>query len=417
MDEELLLKARKAVEEKLGWGSSASWTNQDFVALSARIQQETGCPISHVTLKRLWGKVKYDALPQTNTLNTLVQFVGYANWREFAVQHEYELMVQAPVPARHGARKRFTALWVAGAALLLVLLLSSRLLFRNVAAVRASDYSLEVKTTLSAGVPNSVIFNFDASKAPADSVVLQQSWDTTLRTIVSKYEQQHTLIYYFPGYFEPRLIVNGKIVQQKGLLLPSNGWVTAYVRPPVPVYFAATDVHRNGQLSLPLAKIKASNIALSPQTPMLSYCRVQDFGPIYSDSFNFETSVRNDFAEGAGACQLTNIYILCEGTAVNIPLCARGCESSINFFFTDYELSGKRRDLSAFGVDFSRFVRVQVQARKHKATVWINNRPAIELDHVLMHSRIIGIDLVFQGTGSVDYVRLSNGTVDFDDEF
>lgn len=184
MDEELLLKARQAVEDKLGWGSSASWTNQDFVALSARIQQETGCPISHVTLKRLWGKVKYEALPQTNTLNTLVQFVGYANWRAFSVQHALEPTTPAPAPAQPGAKKRFAALSVAGAALLLVLLLSARLLFRNAATVRARDYSLEVKTSLPAGIPNSVIFNFDASKAPADSVVLQQSWDTSLRTTV-----------------------------------------------------------------------------------------------------------------------------------------------------------------------------------------------------------------------------------------
>ena len=51
---------------------------------------------------------------------------------------------------------------------------------------------------------------------------------------------------------------------------------------------------------------------------------------------------------------------LCEGTAVGIPLCAKGCESSIDFFFTDFKVSGKQRDLFCFGVNFNEFVKVKV---------------------------------------------------------
>src|SRR5881628_2147880 len=83
-DKELLQKARERIEEKLGWGPSSLWTNQDFISLAHKIQQETGLPISHVTLKRLWGKVKYEGLPQTNTYNTLVQYLGFSSWRDFS---------------------------------------------------------------------------------------------------------------------------------------------------------------------------------------------------------------------------------------------------------------------------------------------------------------------------------------------
>ena len=76
-DEALLLKAKRLIEEKVCWGDSDDWANQDFIALRGKIQDEIGISISHVTLKRLWGKVKYDGLPQTYTLNTLVQFIGY----------------------------------------------------------------------------------------------------------------------------------------------------------------------------------------------------------------------------------------------------------------------------------------------------------------------------------------------------
>ncbi len=81
--EVLIEKTIKLYESNTGWGDSDEWTNQDFVILSEKIQERTGAALSHITLKRVWGKVKYDSLPTTHTLDTLVQFLGYENWRDF----------------------------------------------------------------------------------------------------------------------------------------------------------------------------------------------------------------------------------------------------------------------------------------------------------------------------------------------
>src|SRR6202789_2386208 len=83
----LIEKTIKLYESNTGWGDSVEWTNQDFVILSEKIQERTGVALSHVTLKRVWGKVKYDSLPNTHTLDTLVQFLGYTNWRAFKSQN------------------------------------------------------------------------------------------------------------------------------------------------------------------------------------------------------------------------------------------------------------------------------------------------------------------------------------------
>src|ERR1700679_109569 len=85
-DEFLIDKAKKLFESNTGWGDSNEWTNQDFVVLSEKIQERTGVTLSHVTLKRVWGKVKYDSIPNTHTLDTLVQFLGYESWRDFKSQ-------------------------------------------------------------------------------------------------------------------------------------------------------------------------------------------------------------------------------------------------------------------------------------------------------------------------------------------
>ena len=94
-DELLLAKAKKLIEDKLGWGDSADWSNQDFIALSKKIQEEINVSVSHVTLKRIWGKVKYESLPNTYTLSTLVQFIGYENWRDFKVKNGNGTIVSA----------------------------------------------------------------------------------------------------------------------------------------------------------------------------------------------------------------------------------------------------------------------------------------------------------------------------------
>lgn len=89
-DDALLARAKSGIEARLGWGNSKEWTNQDFIALGSKIRQDTGASVSHVTLKRLWGKVKYSGLPQIYTLNTLVQFLGYEGWRDFKMKNAGE---------------------------------------------------------------------------------------------------------------------------------------------------------------------------------------------------------------------------------------------------------------------------------------------------------------------------------------
>ena len=70
VDDLLLQECKEQIEKKLGWEDSESWTNHDFQTLSDKIQEDTGVNLSIATLKRIWGKVKYDSKPTITTLNT-----------------------------------------------------------------------------------------------------------------------------------------------------------------------------------------------------------------------------------------------------------------------------------------------------------------------------------------------------------
>ena len=82
-EKQYLESCRQQIEEKVGWGPGNEWQNQDFEALSKRIFKETKVSLSVSTLKRVWGKVRYEGSPTTATLNALAQFVGYEDWRTF----------------------------------------------------------------------------------------------------------------------------------------------------------------------------------------------------------------------------------------------------------------------------------------------------------------------------------------------
>ena len=457
-DEILIRQVKKLFEEKTGWGDSEKWSNQDFLQLSELIRERTGVTISHVTLKRIWGKVKYDSLPNTHTLNTLVQFLGYENWRDFSVRkgaadtnhtpsitnhdpsdpHQTSPSLpdaaysqvsaiklqppggndpnpekEDPETTREGRMRTIIWMSLPLAVILLILLF----LHGQQPAPQAQDYAFSSKKVVSTGVPNSVIFDYEASRAPDDSVVIQQSWDTTRRVKVPKNARQYTSVYYYPDFYHATLQVHNKVVKSQNLLIKSNGWLPLIVQSPVPVYFPKEEAISGGKMSLTLDQIRQKNIPLQPEPPTVMFSNVNDFGEIYSDHFTFETSLKNDYAEGSSVCQLTHVYILCEGTAIWVPLVAKGCVSTVDLFFTYFYTSGTREDLSNFGVDFKDYVKLRIDSDSGRAKIFINDKLAYTVPRHIIRSKIIGFDFAFQGTGSVDYVTLTNGKVSYKENF
>ncbi|HEV3324709.1 MAG TPA: hypothetical protein VG052_03865, partial [Puia sp.] len=407
-DENLIRQVKKMYEEKTGWGNSDSWTNQDFLQLSELIRARTGITLSHVTLKRVWGKVKYDSLPNTHTLNTLAQFLGYDNWRDLAAKNQptpgpgainpeppnsaapspgaaaaspaapgpETPIPETPIPGAANALPRrkpsFSPrrIWLVAPLLLLVLLILF-FLHGQQPSPQPQDYSFSSKKVVSVGLPNSVVFDYDASRSPDDSVVIQQSWDTTRRVKVSKDGHQYTSVYYYPEYYHATLRVHDKVVKSHSLLIESDGWLPLVEQNPVPVYFKKEEAIHDGKISLSLDQIRGKNIPLQPSPPYVWFANVRDFGEIYTDHFVFETSLKNDYSEGSAACQLTRVFLLCEGSAIWVPLCAKGCISTVDLYFTYFYTSGKREDLSAFGVNFNDYVKLRIESDSGRAKILV----------------------------------------------
>ncbi|GAB3516564.1 hypothetical protein [Emticicia fontis] len=433
-EEILLAHCKKLIEEKLGWGNSEKWTNQDFEDLSQRIFEATAITLSPTTLKRIWGKVKYDSAPTVTTLNTLAQFIGFEHWRTFRQNHfpkNGHTEVEEPVIPANDEVPNAEPTQTAKRPYLFSYILPILLVLGAVSwyflsqkqevpvQINPADFSFSSKKVVSVGVPNSVIFDYDATKASNDSVYIQQDWDPSRRTKVAKDQHQYTSVYYRPGSFLAKLVIGNQVVKEHNLFIQTDGWLPLIDQNPIPVYFNQEDAIKDGKLGLSVETIQAQNIPLKPAAPTVEYANLKDFGDIRTDNFIFETSIKNTFREGASVCQFTEIGLRCEGTAIMIRLSAKGCISDNNLFFIDRNISGKEHDLSAFGNDFKDFVKVRCESVNGQVKIFVDGKLAYELPYKSPVSKIMGITYRFQGSGFVDDVKLSkgDGKVVYEDTF
>jgi hypothetical protein len=72
-------------------------------------------------------------------------------------------------------------------------------------------------------------------------------------------------------------------------------------------------------------------------------------------------------------------------------------------------ISGKKTDLSAFGVDYSTWVKVSCKSISGKLQYWVNEKLAYEAPLPGGDVKIIGLAFSFQGTGAVKDIQLNQG--------
>ncbi|RRB06563.1 hypothetical protein [Larkinella rosea] len=412
-EDENLQHCRMLIEEKVNWGDSSQWQNQDFETLSERIFAETNVTLSVSTLKRIWGKVRYDSAPTATTLNTLAQFVGFENWREFRKKPDLvyqETLQPVPVPSAptlvsHPMGLRWP--WIMGALVLLGLI--GIWAFQNrVNPLQYGDLTFTSRP-VTQGLPNTVLFDYDATDSNADSVFIQQSWDPRRRYRVDKDEHQYAGIYFYPGYFRAKLVLNDSIVKEHDLYINTDGWLGTINRDSIPVYFPDKRLHRNGTIAITETDLTEQGVDFQKEVPSTSLHYVQPLGELPSTNFGFETELKSPFNRFNAVCQRTGIMLLCSRGMHLIQLSAKGCVSELNLSFAGQGVSGKTSDLSGFGVDFSNWVNVRCEVKDKHVKVFVNNKLAYE-DHFQEDAgKIVGLRYYFQGPGVVKSARFYNG--------
>lgn len=431
-EKEYLEQYKLMVEAQLSWGESNGWRHQDFESLSEKIFDKTEIMLSSTTLKRIWGKLKYDSIPNTNTLNALASFIGYESWLAFKSaidkkqsrkeQVTEESTVQTtPNPVFNFNRKnRKKQLLKWGGFALLLAALASGFMMNSQKEYASEDLSKVVFTSepVAKGIPNTVIFKYDVSHLSPQEVVLQQSWNKKLRSEIDPLAKEVASIYYYPGYFRAKLLVNGQILKEHDLYLKSEGWISTLNKTPEPRYFLPEELMNADFLGVKKEAVEEAQ-SKSDTPDMVGYHYVDDFGELHSDNFILEASIKNTYEKGDGICQKSRVVILCTEGAMVIPFSIPGCVGDLELFINEQYREGSKHDLSAFGCDFSDWQKFKCDVKNRNAKLYLNEQLIFETPYEGDAGRVVGFRFLFTGDGAVDEVSLKgqDGQVFFEEHF
>jgi hypothetical protein len=408
-----LERCKRCIEVSLGWGDPASWTNEDFDVLSDRIFEKTAVRLSVSTLKRIWGKVKYDHSPTTATLNVLARYAGFESWREFVstTLKPRSTPSQTPPPT---PRHRILTPLIIGTVVLagLLALLSARFIHApaNVPLLR-----FENRRT-SDELPNSVVFDYDATPLHPKEVIIQQSWDPKRREKVDPNGKQHTSVYYYPGYFSAKLIVDGVIRRESEVYVTSKGWKAIVERSPYPVYLSAQETKSDsGALAVSASTLSEKTGSTVFSDTWVTFADVRPFPGISGDHFSFTTTLRNTSTVEQCLCRHISIVLLGKESVIIIPLSDKGCISGLSLFpGFGKGVDGKDHDLSAFGCDFSGWQRLVCTEKDHVITITLNGRPVFSTGGAVSIGDIVGLNIRFEGTGAIREAALQGNGAPID---
>ena len=389
-----ILLLRKAIEKRMGWGPAAKWHSKMFAELSEEIFKETQVVLSVATLKRFFGVVKHDGSASVSTLDALSQFLGSGNWTAFKTQKKRKsFQIKAPGKPMYVTLGFILAMFIFG-------LLSNR---TPEVVINASDFAFSSKV-LSHEFPNSVVFDFLIPKEiHADSFQIQQYWDPTKTIDVEQDQTQATGIYYYPGYFEAKLMVNGQPARTHDLFLKSNGWHAQIEYASAPKYFEPLVEGRH--LRAPEAILQEVRAQENPV--VTSFHFVEDLGDLSGDNFRLRATIKNTFDERWAVCHGVRIFCLASTGAFVIPFSKVGCSSDNNLMLNDLYLNGKSNDLSSLSADFTQETTLEVQVVNQEVTLIIDETEVYTGSYQNSMGKLVGMRFKFLGLGEVlDYELL-----------
>ncbi|MDN5203738.1 hypothetical protein QQ008_20275 [Fulvivirgaceae bacterium BMA10] len=408
-----LQHCRKLIEEKLGWGNSEDWSSQDFATLSEKILSETGTNLSDTTLKRIWGRVKYDNIPQTHTLNTLAIFLGYETWRDFKLAHNQLRGDLDTKTIPEERRSKWPKRKILVPILFVVVVIGTISLFvfqkENIKIPKDQKGKASFSSDpVTLGIPNTVVFHYDISELPVQNAFIQQYWDPKKRFRIFKERKEAASIYYYPGYFRAKLIVNSQLIREHDLYIKSDGWMATIQRDSIPRYILPNELIGTGHLGVTEEVLEEINNDPREDPYWLSYHYVDDFNGLQSANFTLETAIKNTYRNGKSICQLSEIVILCTDGVIIIPMTIPGCVGNTRIMVHDVYMKGEDYDLSALGVDFSDWQHLKCQVKEKQVKLFINNNLAFTIDYQDDAGEVVGMRYKFKGSGMVDYARLYN---------
>jgi hypothetical protein len=404
---------KKQIEEKFSFGNGGGYTQRDLEILAVKIDEQTGVVISLSTLKRLW-KGDYKQSPQIATLNALAMMLGHKDWQEFKIANSKKVkkmpVVRWAVPVG--------VVMIIGAAVLFSSSFKPEGKFKRSVKV-TGPVLFEASTTVTSGVPNTVIFKYDVSNVEADTFFIQQSWNNNHRWGIDREGNAVSRIYYESGFHRAKLIANDSILTRQMVHILSDGWEPHLYynnTDSIPIMLNDEKFISNGELHLDSALLVKRNVDYSQRFyTRVTNSRVFD---VHSDNFTYSTRMKGGQIKNR-MCAWVEFMIVTDVHVFMVMLTEKGCETNGYYKLGEIEKVGQTADLSALGCNIFEWQDIEIRVKDRTAGIYLNGKLTYEETYKQDMGKIVAVSYIFDGTGSVDHATLKDGDgkVVFEDGF
>ena len=453
-EQDFLNLCKAKIEEKYYAGLDGGKLRQrDFEYIIDLIEETSGISLSVSTLKRLWRK-ESGQNPHPSTLNALVSILGYKDWLEFKIQNqnapeletdgeeppaleidgeeppELEIIGEGPpelkidkekAPGAYTIRSKTPSVIIVAALVVIsffVLAVVELEVFKTSGPPEEEDVLFSANKTVTAGVPNTVIFNYDLKGIQADSFFIQQDWNPNNKEPVDPAGEYFSSIYYLPGFHKSKLIADETIISIERVHIQTDGWISAalysFDEPPV---YLELDTNHDGILRVNEQSITDNRVDIERFWSLL-LLNIREFGDLDGHNFRFATRFKHS-GHSNNPCPSMQFTIHTEEHIYFVPLTPKGCVSNIGVKIGEVYASGRDNDLSGFGTDISEWQEVVLYVEDKAGKVYLNGEQIFEAIFEQEFGKIMGVDYRFSGLGEVDYLKLSDleDTVVYAEEF
>lgn len=283
--------------------------------------------------------------------------------------------------------------------------------------------------------PNNNYFKirYDVSSLDCDSVTVdydsdqvymidyQQDGNSYQETFRNKIDTvSHT--YFMPNIWEIKLVVNNQVIRTiKKTVYTGNEWAIFanggfQNKPWVGHLKNEKEGIHLGILHLTPDKIDRPNENVSY---WVNYKKVQDFG-IDADSLIFETRIRNNYQEGGISCYDSPINIMTDSKKTIGVNFVQDCIEYARVTIGKIELKGNINNLSFMDLNLQEWQIIKIKIKDRVAYLYVNDKEIYRIKCEDNLGLIKQINYNFKGSGSVDWVKLSNshtGKIIYFDDF
>lgn len=421
MEKTILKECTKKIEEKLGINKpGGGLNNSDYEYIAFLIEEKSKVRLSLSTIKRIWND-KYNRLPHISTLNALAQSLDFENWQSYRKTFIQNPVSKSRVTIKINKKYLIPVVVIIASVVVIIAFVHSRSNHNIIEGNknRQGEIIFKNRNSVTKGVPNSVIFEYNINNYKADSFFIQQSWKELGKVQIYKNQYILTDIYYFPGYHMAKLIADTSIIKEIPVFIETDGWTGIINQENSKKYQTISKgIQHNGSLAINRDTLSYLGVDAYKEY-YLRFYNMGNFGNIKGDNCQIDTRIKIE--NPSTSCPVISFGMNGEeGTGGSIKLTTKGCISNAYLYLNDTYLDGRINDLSDLGCDdITQWQLLSITIKEKHAEIRLNGKSVLKTSYLLPIGRITGFSYFFNGSGNVDYIRIKSldGNAMYDDEF